>query len=149
MRNIAPIKLKTAQSPTGDRIAQFMWYGWMDVHDQLGYRKDYDSWSESDQGNYERGRCAAAAVKSEWGQVPEWNPKQPIMRSLRIATESDIETCRIMSDEFRYQNALPVAQTDVASESHERREPIRQRRDVRVAARTIKRHEFLTVRSMV
>lgn len=146
--NIFKAKMTESGNALHDRIGRMMWYGWMDYYDGLGYRKDYDSWEAADQGNYERGRCAAATVKHEWGVVPNWNPLHPIGRNLKIATGKDPETIIAMHEEFKWQNTDVVHVMNAILEPSEPREPVRQRRDVRAPIRRREAFSVMTVPSM-
>lgn len=141
--NVPKATIVQSGAAINDPLGRMMWYGWMDYHDGLGYRKDYDTWQSADQGNYERGRCAAATVKHEWGVVPDWNPLHPIGRNLKIVTNKDVETCMAMNEEFKWQNTEVVHVMNAILEPSKTLEPARQRRDAR--ARTVNRREAFNV----
>jgi hypothetical protein len=45
---------------------------------EMGYPKEYDSWTEPQQRNYESGRAAAANALGRMGRIPLWKPDAKI-----------------------------------------------------------------------
>ena len=81
MRNVKLIKYKNSHTPVADPIAFYMHKGWTDFRGGLGFPKDYDTWPQPQQVNYEIGR-RCAAIASTGGKVPAWasNHKCPVKR---------------------------------------------------------------------
>jgi len=72
MRNNWKVNVKMGSSPVVSASSLYRWYGWCDVAQGLGWRKDYESMTIVQQTNYERGRQQAVIVKSFLGRVPKW-----------------------------------------------------------------------------
>ena len=70
---------KPNQNPMNTESFRWQWYGYQDVKDGLGIRKEYEDCEEHIQRNYEMGRAYAALLKYEWGVIPEWKPTQSMV----------------------------------------------------------------------
>jgi hypothetical protein len=81
---------KVPLPPIKSENARAKWYGFMDYMDGLDFRKDYESWNDRHQKNYEAGRCLAAVVKYEWGQPIEWDPNRRLGETVIEATDREV-----------------------------------------------------------
>jgi hypothetical protein len=69
--------------------------GWADCRAGRPYRREYDSWQELDQRNYENGRLRAAGAALVWKRVPKQQTEY-VVKTLKAHDRGFIPPSRII-----------------------------------------------------
>ena len=70
--------------------------GWADARAGRPYRREYDTWVELDQRNYENGRLRAAGAALVWKRVPK-EQTASVVRRIKAHDRGFIPPLRIVS----------------------------------------------------